>query len=52
MKKNKAIGIALIVLALLVVTGLVIEKAKYWFPLDCVTIAVCAVSGILLIREK
>lgn len=50
--KNKIFGVALLVLAVLIIIGLVIEKTGYWFLVDYVAIAVCAISGISLVLEK
>ena len=52
MNKNKVIGTLLLLLALAVIAGLVIDEAYYWFPLDYVTIAVCGISGGILLRGK
>jgi len=52
MKKNKAIGIVLVVLGLGVIAGLFINEAKFWYPIDYVTIGVCVITGILLVKGK
>ena len=52
MQKNKAIGIVLVVLGLGVVAGLFINEAKFWYPIDYVTIAVCVIAGILLVKGR
>ena len=52
MKQSRVIGIVLLVLGILVITGLFIDDAKYWYPIDYVTIAVCVISSFLLLKEK
>ncbi|MFC1589865.1 hypothetical protein ACFL42_00070 [Candidatus Omnitrophota bacterium] len=52
MKKNKVIGVVLLVLAAAVIVGLFVDKTKLWYALDYITIVVCAISGLLLLKEK
>ena len=52
MKANKIMGAALIILALAIVTGLVIDVSKYWYALDYVTILVCGISGLILLLRN
>jgi len=52
MKMNKIIGVLLLVLALAAVVGMVLNSDAYWNVYNCVTILICGLSGILLLKQK
>ena len=52
MTMNKLLGVLLLLVAIAFAVGLVIEDTPYWFALDYVTIAICGVSGYILLKKK
>jgi uncharacterized membrane protein YccC len=52
MKKNKVLGILLLVLAVSTIVGMIIENNTYWFGLNYVTIAVSLLSAVALLKQK
>ena len=52
MKKNKVIGVLLLVLALYTIAGMIINNNTFWLTYNWVTIIFSAISGINLLKEK
>ena len=52
MKKNKVIGILLLILAACTVAGIIINKENYWNIYNYATIIFAVLSGFILLREK
>jgi len=52
MKKNKAIGALLLVLAVSTIIGMVINNAAYWFIYNYVTIILSLIYGVVLLRQR
>jgi len=52
MTMNKLLGVLLLLVAIAFTVGLVIDVTSYWFDLDYVTIAICGVSGLILLKGK
>ena len=52
MKKNKVLGVLLLVLAVSTVVGMVIKNDTYWAGLNYVTVAVSVLSAIALLKQK
>ena len=52
MKKNKTIGLLLLVLAIATIAGMVINNDTYWNSYNYVTIIFSVLSGIVLLKQK
>jgi len=52
MKKNKVIGVLLLVLAVYTIIGIVLANDAYWGIYNYVTLAFSILSGIVLLKEK
>ncbi len=52
MKKNKVIGLLLLILALSTISGMVINNDIYWFIYNYVTIILSVICGIALLRQN
>jgi len=52
MKMNKVIGLLLLVLAISTIIGMVIENAAYWLTYNYLTIALSAIGGIVLLKQR
>ncbi|MFA5144643.1 MAG: hypothetical protein WC723_01355 [Candidatus Omnitrophota bacterium] len=52
MKKNKIIGLLLLVLAFFTIVGIAINNNTYWAGYNYVTIIFSVLSGIVLLRQK
>lgn len=50
MSRNKIIGWIFIVLAIVVVAALFVNNRDLWIGIDVLTITVCLISGVMLIR--
>ena len=51
MKKNKVIGILLLILAACTVAGIIINKENYWSIYNYATIIFAALSGFALLKK-
>ncbi len=52
MKKNKVIGVLLLILAVYTIAGMIIASDAFWLVYNWVTIILSVVSGIILLKEK
>jgi len=52
MKKNKGIGILLLILTISTIVGMVINNAAYWSIYNYATIIFSVLSGIVLLKQK
>ena len=52
MGKNKVIGLLLLILAVFTIVGMVKANDAYWSIYNYVTIVVCGVSGMILLKQK
>ena len=52
MKRNKVIGILLLILAVSTIIGMRIENATFWLNYNYATIALSTISGIILLKKK
>ena len=52
MKKNKVLGVLLVLLAVATGVGMVIQNDDYWNIHNYVTIILCIICGALLIKQK
>ncbi len=50
MKKNKIIGVLLLVLAVATITGMIINKDAFWTIYNWAVIIFSVVSGIVLLK--
>jgi len=51
MKKNKIIGLLLLLLAIYTIVGMVINDNTFWLVYNYVTIILSVISGILLLKK-
>ncbi len=51
MKKNKIIGLLLLLLAICTIVGMVINDNTFWLVYNYVTIILSVISGILLLKK-
>jgi hypothetical protein len=49
---KKVLGVLLILNALAFVSNIFIHSVVLWFVLDAITIILCLIAGIVLVREK
>ncbi|MDD5355912.1 MAG: hypothetical protein PHY56_05215 [Candidatus Omnitrophica bacterium] len=52
MKKNKVIGLLLLVLAVYTILGMILANDNYWSVYNYVTLVFFVLSGIALLKEK
>ena len=52
MKKNKVIGMLLLILAISTITGMVIENATFWLVYNYATIALSSICSLILLTKK
>lgn len=52
MRKNKIIGILLLIFTVYTIVGMVIKNNAYWAIYNYVTIIFSVLSGIVLLKEK
>jgi hypothetical protein len=52
MKKERLLGILLIIVAVLVLPGFALGNQYYWLALDFVVLLVCGGGGIWLLAHK
>ncbi|MBU0547383.1 MAG: hypothetical protein KJ710_00485 [Candidatus Omnitrophica bacterium] len=52
MKKNKVIGLLLLVLAISTIIGMIIANETYWNVYNYTTIILSVLSGIVLLKQK
>ena len=52
MKKNKVLGVLLLVLAAGTVVGMVIQKDAYWNIYNYFTIIISVMGGFVLLKQK
>jgi len=50
MKKNKVIGVLLLVLAIATITGMVINNETFWVVYNWTVIVLSVVGGIVLLK--
>ena len=52
MKKNKVIGILLLILAVFTIVGMDIDNDSYWAVYNYATLALSVIGGIVLLKQK
>lgn len=52
MKKSKVLGVLLLVLAAATVVGMVIQNDAYWNIHNYVTVILCVICGLALLKQK
>jgi len=52
MKKNKVIGVLLLVLVVFTIVGMVLANDVFWLIYNYIVLMVCALSGIALLKQK
>jgi len=52
MRKNKVIGLLLLILAIVTIVGMVIDKDAYWRIENYVMIICLVLSGVVLLKQK
>ncbi len=52
MKKNKVIGMLLLILGIATIIGMVIDNAIYWITYNPIVTIFALVSGIILLKQK
>lgn len=52
MKKNRVIGLLLLVLAVYTILGMILANDTYWSVYNYVTLVFSVLSGIALLKEK
>jgi hypothetical protein len=52
MKQNQIIGWSLIICAIAITVGMVINVLVYWFIVDILVIVICLLCGILLLKNR
>ena len=52
MNPIKLIGSLLLLMALLVIIGMIVDSLTLWFVIDLLIIGVCGVSGFILLNYK
>ena len=52
MKKNKVIGMLLLILAISTIIGMVIDESGYWIIYNILVIIFALISGIALLKQK
>lgn len=52
MKGNKLMGGLLLVVALVVLVGQFVDLHGYWWDVDYLTIAICGIAGVILLRQS
>ena len=52
MKKDKVIGILLLVFAVYTVAGMVIDDNAFWAIYNYITLVFSIVSGVVLLKQK
>jgi flagellar motor component MotA len=52
MNKNKLIGLALAVLAVLTVIGMALNNNDYWAVYNYITLIVCVWGSVVLLKQK
>jgi len=51
-KINRILGGLLLVVAIVVLVGQFVDLGGYWWDLDYLTIVVCGISGVMLLRKS
>ena len=52
MKKNKVIGMLLLILAISTIVGMVIKNDTFWLVYNYATIILSVICGIILLKRK
>jgi len=52
MKKNKVIGVLLLILAVSTIVGIIIENATFWLAYNYVTIILSVICSIVLLKKR
>ena len=52
MNSNRIMGSLLLIVAIIVLAGQFVDLGGYWWDVDYLTIAVCGVSGAMLLMRK
>ena len=52
MKKNKVIGLLLLILAISTIAGMVIDNYNYWLTYNFITVILSVICGIVLLKQK
>ncbi len=52
MKQNRILGGLLLVVAIIVLAGQFVDLGSDWWDVDYLTIAVCGISGAMLLRDS
>ncbi|MBU1076522.1 MAG: hypothetical protein KKH98_04475 [Spirochaetes bacterium] len=52
MRSNRSMGIILIMTAVLVILGLLINYHILWLAIDIIVILCCMIIGIILVKKK
>jgi len=52
MKQNKVIGLFLLVLSILTISGMLMNNDDFWAVFNYITLIGCIPGGILLLKQK
>jgi hypothetical protein len=52
MNNNKFMAVSLFLCSLAMIIGMILNINIYWFITDIIVIIICAVNGVLLLRNK